>query len=130
MPATFLPGADPMVLLSTQHSALGSQLFFIQHSALSTILLVGACLGHTAIAVWSHNWWYAAFIPRSIERAIRLLHYVGIVAGVVALWLVFEPGLTAAENGDTLLPTPGLSLALGGRVSPFSADLWQAALAG
>ena len=59
------------VLLPTPHSPLLTPLLSTLHSPLPTILLFGAaCLGHTCIAVWSHNWWYGVNIPRSVSKVV------------------------------------------------------------
>jgi predicted MPP superfamily phosphohydrolase len=57
----------------------------------SLVLLLGACLGHIAILVFSINWWYAWPLPRRLLTALRLLHGWLILVGCTGFaWVYFS----------------------------------------
>jgi predicted MPP superfamily phosphohydrolase len=57
-------------------------------------LFAGACLGHLAILVASHNFWYGLKLGRTAVEIMHLLHGLAALVGVFVLW-----GLT---GGDVL----------------------------
>lgn len=93
-------------------------LFAVPLWSFNLFWFVGICLGHAAIAVWSHNWWYGANIPRRLADGIRFLHYLAIVAGPVAFWLAFrfDPSALFRSEAESALP--------------YATSEWQIALAG
>ena len=56
--------------------------------ALSLLLFAGACLGHVAILVASHNFWYGLKLPRAAVEAMHVLHGLAALAGLFGLWLL------------------------------------------
>jgi predicted MPP superfamily phosphohydrolase len=52
----------------------------------SLLLFAGACVGHTALLVTSHNWWYGHPLPRRTTDAIQAVHGLLIFAFPVSLW--------------------------------------------
>jgi predicted MPP superfamily phosphohydrolase len=72
-------------------------------------LFLGACLGHVALMITCHNWWYGLALPRKAGDVIHLTHGLLTVAFPVALvWAygwkldgLFE--LTSAGWGQRLL---------------------------
>jgi predicted MPP superfamily phosphohydrolase len=47
------------------------------------VLFAGACLGHLALMVASHNWWYGQCLPRGVGHFVKLIHGLLILAGPV-----------------------------------------------
>ncbi len=56
------------------------------------LLFAGACLGHLALMIASHNWWYGLALPRRAGTIIHLVHG--------ALILAFPLGLIGAFGWD------------------------------
>jgi hypothetical protein len=50
-------------------------------------LFLAACLGHLALMVASHNWWYGQPFSKATGDRLHLLHGVLFLAGPIALWL-------------------------------------------
>ena len=91
----------------------------------SVILFAAACLGHVALCVYSHNWWYAQVLPEGVGKVIRLGHALAIVAFPPLLWwfmgLDLLRGMEAAGQGtgQTLLTLYlGVCLVVGLAVFP------------
>jgi predicted MPP superfamily phosphohydrolase len=49
------------------------------------LLLTGACLGHLALMIVSHNWWYGLPLPRHSGKLVHLVHGLLILAFPIAL---------------------------------------------
>jgi hypothetical protein len=62
---------------------------------LSLLLFVGACVGHTALMVACHNWWYGLALPKHTGKLVHLFFGLATVAGWAALWLWCGPDLVA-----------------------------------
>jgi predicted MPP superfamily phosphohydrolase len=53
----------------------------------SLLLFAGACVGHVALLVTSHNWWYGLPLHRRTTDVVQFLHGLLMLAFPVALWL-------------------------------------------
>jgi predicted MPP superfamily phosphohydrolase len=49
-------------------------------------LFLAAAVGHLALMIASHNWWYGQPLPKGAGMVTHLVHGLLIVAGPVALW--------------------------------------------
>jgi predicted MPP superfamily phosphohydrolase len=56
-------------------------------------LFLGACLGHLALLIASHNWWYGQRLPHSFGNPIHLGHALLIAAFPPLLWWYYGPDL-------------------------------------
>jgi predicted MPP superfamily phosphohydrolase len=69
------------------------------------LLCAGACIGHTAILIFSLNWWYGHGIPHKILLTIRFLHGVLVLAGATLVTLaLWRPDIFAAMIGGVARP--------------------------
>jgi predicted MPP superfamily phosphohydrolase len=75
------------------------------------LLFVGACLGHLAVVIAHHNWWYGQRLPRRCGLLLHASHGLMIAAFPVFLWY-------------------GWGLHLDGLFVPSSAPAWQVVVAG
>jgi predicted MPP superfamily phosphohydrolase len=69
----------------------------------------GACLGHLALMVAHHNWWYGQALPRGSSPVIHLTHALLIVLFPALLWWGWGfdlDGLFAVPSGG-LVAAPG-----------------------
>jgi predicted MPP superfamily phosphohydrolase len=55
------------------------------------LLFVGACLGHLALSIASHNWWYGQRMPKQLGPVNHLGH--GLLALAFPLWLLWAWGV-------------------------------------
>jgi predicted MPP superfamily phosphohydrolase len=75
------------------------------HSPLRTVFLfAGACLGHLAIMVASHNWWYGQPLSKKFGDVMHLLHGFLTAIGPVLLWRFVGWDLTRLLDPGTLAP--------------------------
>ncbi len=58
------------------------------------VVFLGACLGHLALMIASHNWWYGQPLPRHTGSFVHLGHAALIVA--LPLYLLHAWGWTLA----------------------------------
>src|SRR6516225_2422508 len=67
------------------------------------ILFAAATVGHCALMVASHNWWYGQPFPRKAGDVIHFLHLLLVCLGPVLFWLWAGWDLTAlfVWNSDT-----------------------------
>jgi hypothetical protein len=67
------------------------------------ILFAGATVGHCALMVTSHNWWYGQAFPRKTGDVIHLLHFLLVCLGPVLFWCLAGWDLAAlfAWHSDT-----------------------------
>jgi predicted MPP superfamily phosphohydrolase len=64
-------------------------------------LFAGACLGHLALLVGSHNWFYGQPVHRRVADLVHLVHGGLFLAGVFAAWKAVGLDLTALfHSGD------------------------------
>jgi len=56
---------------------------------LSVLLFLGAWVGHTALLVYSLNWWYSHPYDRLLLHAIRFLHGLLVLVGAAVFWWVY-----------------------------------------
>src|SRR5579859_1727979 len=59
------------------------------------ILFPGAAVGHAALMVASHNWWYGRALPRKAGDVIHLCHFLLVLVGPVVLWCLVGWDLAA-----------------------------------
>lgn len=69
-----------------------------------TLLFFGACLGHVALWVTHHNWWYGQALPRKAGGILHLSH--GLIVVAFPIWLLCTWGLGLTGLFD--LPTGAL----------------------
>ena len=68
------------------------------------LLLAGAALGHFAIMLASHNWWYGQAMPRRVSATIHAMHGVVLFGALVLFWLVYGFAILAPfETGQWLV---------------------------
>ncbi|HEY7312986.1 MAG TPA: metallophosphoesterase [Gemmataceae bacterium] len=72
------------------------------------ILGVGACLGHLALMIISHNWWYGQALPRHTGKIIHLSHGLLILALPVGLVWAYGWDLAGLPPLSTELAWPQL----------------------
>jgi predicted MPP superfamily phosphohydrolase len=79
----------------------------------SLVLFAGACIGHVALLVTSHNWWYGLPLARRTTDVIQLVHGLLMLAFPLALWLTCGVSVQTlfdlASGGPW--PWPGLAAA-------------------
>src|SRR6516165_8157445 len=75
---------------------------------LVVILGVGACLGHLALMIISHNWWYGQALPRHTGKIIHLSHGLLILALPVGLVWAYGWDLAGLPPLSTELAWPQL----------------------
>ena len=68
------------------------------------LLLLAACIGHVALLILSHNWWYAAALSRPLNKFFRLTHAALMLAGLVLFALVLGLDPLNELNTDSLGP--------------------------
>src|SRR5437016_1709495 len=56
--------------------------------ATALVLFAGACLGHLALMVRSHNFWYGLPMPKRVGDVSHALHGLFVAAFPFALWAV------------------------------------------
>jgi predicted MPP superfamily phosphohydrolase len=61
---------------------------------LGGVLFAGACLGHLALMVTSHNWWYGQPFPKKAGDILHLIHGFLTAVGPVLLWRLWGFDLT------------------------------------
>jgi predicted MPP superfamily phosphohydrolase len=66
---------------------------------LLVLLFVGACVGHLALMIACHNWWYGQALPRHCGKFIHLIHGGAFVAGPVLLLVFWGADLLALFDG-------------------------------
>ena len=66
------------------------------HPVTSSLLFLGACLGHTGLIVFGHNWWYGVMRVRALNKVVRLLIRLVLLAGPLVFWCTYGLDLTAA----------------------------------
>ncbi|HZT81386.1 MAG TPA: metallophosphoesterase [Gemmataceae bacterium] len=66
------------------------------HVTLCLLLFAGACLGHLATLVFSHNRWYGLALPKHVTHPIQYLHGLLTLAGWFGFWWLWGFDLTAA----------------------------------
>ncbi len=78
-------------------------------------LFAAAAVGHAALMVASHNWWYGQALPRKAGDVIHAFHGLLVLVGPLLLWLLAGWDLTAlfAWNSET----PWWQFALAGYVA-------------
>jgi predicted MPP superfamily phosphohydrolase len=59
------------------------------------ILFAAATVGHCALMVASHNWWYGQAYPRKVGDVIHLFHFLLVCLGPVVFWRLAGWDLTA-----------------------------------
>jgi uncharacterized protein len=66
-------------------------------------LFAAATVGHCALMVGSHNWWYGQAMPRKAGDVIHLLHFFLVLVWPVLLWCLVGSDLTTlfAWNSET-----------------------------
>jgi predicted MPP superfamily phosphohydrolase len=66
---------------------------------LLALLFAVACLGHLALMVGCHNWWYGQPLPRHSGKVVHLAHAAAIVGGPALLLACWGPDLPALFDG-------------------------------
>jgi predicted MPP superfamily phosphohydrolase len=74
------------------------------------ILFLGACLGHTAVLVFSINWWYGQALPHRFLFVLRVLHGVIILVGI---WAFAQAYVSSRLAPGELFSGPGWPLIAG-----------------
>ncbi len=60
---------------------------------LSLLLFAGACVGHAALMVACHNWFYGLNLPRAVGKLVHLVFGLATLAGPILLLRTFGPDL-------------------------------------
>jgi uncharacterized protein len=58
-----------------------------EHLPFVLVAALAACLGHLAILVTSHNWWYGQAFAKRVGDVVHLVHGLLFVAGPAGVWL-------------------------------------------
>src|SRR5438132_8603231 len=66
----------------------------------SFLLLAGACVGHLALMIYSHNWCYAAALSRFANKVIRIVHALLMLAGLAGFWFMYGLDLPDSLHRD------------------------------
>src|SRR5438105_1621347 len=54
--------------------------------AIAAVLFAHAVLGHFALVLRSHNWWYGSGLDRKTVDVLQVLHGLVFLAGVAMFW--------------------------------------------
>jgi predicted MPP superfamily phosphohydrolase len=73
-------------------------------SSVGFILLVAACVGHTALLVFSLNWFYGHAIPHQHLSKIRFIHGLAVLAVPLLWWWSWGWDLTGILDLEPALP--------------------------
>jgi predicted MPP superfamily phosphohydrolase len=76
--------------------------------AFAVVLFVGGCVGHVALVIRSHNWWYAAPVSRFANKFFRIAHAVLMFGGLLLFWSFYGLDLPDSLHRDSVLPWPWL----------------------